>query len=43
MTPNDLASVLYHKLGIDPDTQYETPDGRPLRVVDVYNPPRELL
>jgi hypothetical protein len=43
VTPNDLASVLYHKLGIDPDTQYETPDGRPLRVVDVYNPPRELL
>jgi hypothetical protein len=43
VTPNDLASVLFHKLGIDPDTQYETLDGRPLRVVDVYNPPRELL
>jgi hypothetical protein len=43
VTPNDLASLLYHKLGIDPETQYETPDGRPLRVVDVYNPPRELL
>jgi Protein of unknown function (DUF1501) len=43
ITPNDLASLLYHKLGIDPDTQYETPDGRPLRVVDAYNPPRELL
>jgi hypothetical protein len=43
ITPNDLASLLFHKLGIDPDTQFRTPDGRPLRVVDVYNPPRELL
>jgi hypothetical protein len=43
VTPNDLASVLYHKLGIDPDTKYETPDGRPVRIVDLYNPPRELL
>jgi uncharacterized protein (DUF1501 family) len=43
VTPNDLASLLYHKLGIGPDTQFETPDGRPLRVVDAYNPPRELL
>jgi hypothetical protein len=43
VTPNDLASVLYHKLGIDPDTMNDTPDGRPVRIVDVYNPPRELL
>jgi len=43
VTPNDLASVLYHKLGIDPDTKYEALDGRPVRIVDVYNPPRELL
>jgi uncharacterized protein (DUF1501 family) len=43
VTPNDLASVLYHKLGLDPDTMYETSDGRPVRIVDVYNPPRELL
>jgi len=43
VTPNDLASVLYHKLGINPETQYEAPDGRPVRIVDVYNPPRELL
>jgi len=43
VTPNDLASVLYHKLGIDPDTKYETADGRPVRIVDIYNPPRELL
>ncbi len=43
VTPNDLASVLYHKLGIDPDTKYDTPDGRPVRIVDTYNPPRELI
>jgi hypothetical protein len=43
VTPNDLASLLYLKLGIDPDTMYETSDGRPVRIVDVYNPPRELL
>ena len=25
VTPPDLATVLYHKLGIDPDTKYERP------------------
>ena len=34
VTPADLASVLYHKLGIDPETKYEAPDGRPIRLVD---------
>src|SRR4029077_240696 len=29
ITPNDLASVLYHKLGIDPETMFDTSDGRP--------------
>jgi Protein of unknown function (DUF1501) len=43
ITPADLASVLYHKLGIDPETKYEAPDGRPIRLVDGGNPPRELL
>ena len=37
--PADLASVLYHKLGIDPDTKYDAPDGRPIRIVEEYNPP----
>ncbi len=36
-------AVLYHKLGIDPDTKFEAPDGRPIRLVDCANPPRELL
>ena len=28
VTPNDLASVLYHKLGVDPETKFDAP-GRP--------------
>jgi hypothetical protein len=43
VTPPDLATVLYLKLGIDPETKYEAPDGRPIRLVDGANPPRELL
>ncbi|WP_165244711.1 DUF1501 domain-containing protein [Paludisphaera soli] len=43
VTPADLAHVLYTKLGIDPKHTYETPDGRPLRLVDGAAPPRELL
>jgi hypothetical protein len=43
VTPADLASVLYQRLGIDPETKYEAPDGRPIRLVDIANPPRELL
>ena len=31
-------------LGIDPDTtRFESPDGRPVRLVDGANPPRELI
>ena len=44
VTPADLAWVLYHKLGIDPDTtRFQSPDGRPVRLVDGANPPRELV
>ncbi|MHB1556931.1 MAG: DUF1501 domain-containing protein [Isosphaeraceae bacterium] len=44
VTPADLAWVLYHKLGINPDTtRFESPDGRPMRLVDNANPPRELI
>jgi hypothetical protein len=44
VTPADLAWVLFHKLGIDPEaTKFETPDGRPIRLVDGANPPRELI
>jgi hypothetical protein len=44
VTPADLAWVLYHKLGINPaTTRFESPDGRPIRLVDAANPPRELI
>ncbi len=43
VTPADLACVLYRKLGIDPETKYEAPDGRPIRLVEGGNPPRELV
>jgi hypothetical protein len=43
VTPADLASVLYLKLGIDPETKYEAPDGRLIRLVESPNPPRELV
>jgi Protein of unknown function (DUF1501) len=43
VSPADLATVIYRKLGIDPETKYEAPDGRPIRLVDGGNPPRELL
>jgi Protein of unknown function (DUF1501) len=43
VTPADLATVIYNKLGIDPETKYDAPDGRPIRLVDGGNPPRELL
>jgi hypothetical protein len=42
-TPADLAAALYVALGINPDLQFETPDGRPVRLVDHGQPPRELL
>ena len=43
VTPADLAAVLYLKLGIDPEHKFEAPDGRPIRIVDNAQPPRELL
>jgi hypothetical protein len=43
VTPADLAAVLYLKLGIDPERKFESPDGRPIRLVDNPQPPRELL
>jgi hypothetical protein len=43
VTPADLAATLYTRLGIDPRHQFETPDGRPVRLVDGGNVPRELV
>ncbi len=43
VTPADLAATLYTSLGIDPNFQFETPDGRPIRLVDGGKPLPELL
>ena len=43
VTPADLAAALYLKLGIDPERKFLAPDGRPIRLVDNAQPPRELL
>ncbi|MFO0914739.1 MAG: DUF1501 domain-containing protein [Pirellulales bacterium] len=32
ITPNDLARTIYTILGVDPDLELRTPDGRPVRV-----------
>ena len=43
VSPTDLAAALYLKLGIDPERKFEAPDGRPIRIVDNAQPPKELL
>ena len=43
VTPADLAATVYSALGIDPNYQFETPDGRPLRWVDGGKPLPELV
>ncbi len=43
ITPSDLAATVYSTLGINPNLQFETPDGRPLRLVENGRIPRELL
>jgi uncharacterized protein (DUF1501 family) len=32
--PEDLAATMYHLLGIDPDEEFYTPEGRPVRIVN---------
>jgi uncharacterized protein (DUF1501 family) len=43
VTPSDLAATIYTRLGIDPNHRYETPDGRPVRLVEDGKIPKELL
>ena len=43
VTPSDLAATVYTALGIDPNYQYETPDGRPIRLVEGGKALPELL
>lgn len=43
VSPADLAATIYTLLGINPDRQFETPDGRPIRLVESGRPIPELL
>jgi len=42
VTPADLASTIYHALGINPDHRFTTTDGRPIRLVTDGEPLPEL-
>jgi len=41
-SPDDAAASFYHGIGIDPQTEYHTPDGRPVMLVGKGNPIQEL-
>lgn len=42
-SPENFASTVYRKLGIDPDTMYYTPQGRPAHLVSDPAPISELM
>jgi uncharacterized protein (DUF1501 family) len=41
--PEDLAATMYHLLGIDPNDEFYTPEGRPVRIVNNGRVIHELL
>ncbi|MBI1901129.1 MAG: DUF1501 domain-containing protein [Planctomycetia bacterium] len=41
--PEDLAATMYHLLGIDPDDEFYTPEGRPVKIANDGRVMRELL
>jgi uncharacterized protein (DUF1501 family) len=41
--PEDLAATMYHLLGIDPNEEFYTPEGRPVRIVNNGRVIQELL
>jgi hypothetical protein len=43
LSPENFASTIYHKLGIDPHTMLYTPQGRPAHLVSDPTPIAELL
>jgi len=43
LSPENFASTIYTKMGIDPDTIYYTPQGRPTHLVSDKTPIPELL
>ncbi|MBI1914513.1 MAG: DUF1501 domain-containing protein [Planctomycetes bacterium] len=32
--PEDLYATVYHLLGIDPELEFHTPEGRPVKIVN---------
>ena len=42
-SPENFASTIYRKLGIDPDKIYYTPQGRPTHLVSDPDPIKELM
>ena len=32
--PEDLAATIYRCMGIDPDEEFHTPEGRPVKIVN---------
>ncbi|MGC3968708.1 MAG: DUF1501 domain-containing protein [Pirellulales bacterium] len=43
LSPENFASTIYRKLGIDPDKIYYTPQGRPTHLVSDATPIKELM
>ena len=43
LSPENLASTIYRKLGINPDKILYTPEGRPIHLVSDPSPIRELM
>ncbi|MBL8797341.1 MAG: DUF1501 domain-containing protein [Planctomycetia bacterium] len=43
VSPDDVAATFYTALGIDPHREYQTPTGRPIRIVADGNPIAELI
>jgi hypothetical protein len=41
--PENLAATMYHALGIDPDDEFTTPDGRPIKIVNQGRVIEELV
>jgi hypothetical protein len=41
--PEDLSATMFHLLGIDPEEEFYTPEGRPVRIVNDGKVIRELL
>jgi hypothetical protein len=43
VSPERLASTIYHALGIDPETRFTDPQGRPVAIVDRAEPVLDLF